>query len=130
MMRRCLDCGELIATGPRCRACAHNRRPAWARTVLPRETKARDGGRCVRCGSTDRIQAHHIIPVDDGGPHTLANTETLCHHCHVEETRRLKSQARVAFRDLPLSEKFDRWKVQDINRHRRVRPDEEEGHGR
>jgi len=130
MMRRCLDCGALIQVGSRCRACANHRRPSWARTVLPADVKARDGHRCTQCGSTNRIQAHHIVPVEDGGPHTAANMRTLCHKCHLAEHRRLATEARVAFHDLALSEKFDRWRVEDLARHRPVRSDEEAAGGR
>jgi hypothetical protein len=47
--------------------------------------KARDGGKCVRCGSSHRIQVHHIIPwsADQEDPHRLGNLETLCHSCHI-----------------------------------------------
>ena len=43
----------------------------------------RDGGKCRTCGSRNRIQVHHIIPVKDGGglcgPENLI---TLCGICH------------------------------------------------
>lgn len=45
--------------------------------------KARDGHRCRRCGSTEQLEAHHIVPLEDGGdPYALDNLELLCHRCH------------------------------------------------
>jgi len=42
----------------------------------------RDGFRCVRCGSTERLEAHHIEPVSDGGVPVEDNLESLCWKCH------------------------------------------------
>ena len=49
----------------------------WSRSV-----RARDNDRCVECGSDKDLQAHHKIPVSEGGKYTLANGETLCWSCH------------------------------------------------
>lgn len=38
----------------------------------------RDGGRCVKCGSTDELHADHIRPVSLGGLTVLSNLQTLC----------------------------------------------------
>ena len=41
----------------------------------------RDGHKCVRCGGTTRLSAHHI---DEHGPDfDPANLETLCSPCHM-----------------------------------------------
>jgi hypothetical protein len=42
----------------------------------------RDGGKCVRCGSADQIQADHILPQSCGGPHSIDNLRTLCRSCN------------------------------------------------
>jgi 5-methylcytosine-specific restriction endonuclease McrA len=52
---------------------------SWADAV-----KARDGYRCVICGSAEGVAAHHIRPRSEGGPHTLANGETRCRRHHQE----------------------------------------------
>jgi hypothetical protein len=48
---------------------------------------ARDGHRCVRCGSTEHLHVHHVVPWEPGqaDPHALDNLETLCalHHRRV-----------------------------------------------
>lgn len=42
----------------------------------------RDGYRCVRCGSDEKLQADHILPQSCGGPHILENLRTLCRSCN------------------------------------------------
>lgn len=42
----------------------------------------RDGGRCVRCGSQDRLEFDHIIPVSRGGANTARNIQLLCESCN------------------------------------------------
>lgn len=48
--------------------------------------KDRDFRRCVHCGSTERLTAHHIIAREKGGPDELGNLVTLCmgHHSSLE----------------------------------------------
>lgn len=42
----------------------------------------RDGHKCVRCGSTEHLQADHILPQSAGGPHIIENLRTLCRPCN------------------------------------------------
>ena len=42
----------------------------------------RDNHACVRCGSTDRLEADHILPQSCGGPHIIENLRTLCKSCN------------------------------------------------
>lgn len=51
----------------------------WRKTVL-----ARDGHRCVRCGSGDRLHAHHIFPYNQYVElrEDVDNGVTLCDSCH------------------------------------------------
>jgi 5-methylcytosine-specific restriction endonuclease McrA len=46
---------------------------------------ARDGHRCVDCGSTQRLEVVHIADLDDHAPSTL---RTLCAHCRAKSTVR------------------------------------------
>lgn len=52
----------------------------------------RAGGRCEwiaggrRCGSKDRVQVDHIIPVSQGGGHGLGNLRCLCRAHHLAKT--------------------------------------------
>jgi 5-methylcytosine-specific restriction endonuclease McrA len=44
----------------------------------------RDGHTCVECGSTDRLHAHHVVPVavDPKLAEDVSNGVTLCPPCH------------------------------------------------
>ncbi len=52
--------------------------------VLKIKIKKRDGYKCSRCGSHDRLAVHHIIFASDRPDLFLreSNLETLCHECH------------------------------------------------
>ncbi len=43
---------------------------------------ARDGYRCVRCGTNEELSADHVIPESKGGATTLDNLQTLCLTCN------------------------------------------------
>ncbi len=46
---------------------------------LKLQAKMRDGFKCVRCGSTEKLQVHHIKGTKS---HQLPYLETLCQECH------------------------------------------------
>jgi len=56
------------------------------RERIPERTRIfvwrRDGGKCARCGSRDRIEFDHIVPVSKGGSNTARNIELLCESCN------------------------------------------------
>lgn len=43
---------------------------------------ARDGNKCLCCGTTERLTLDHIIPVSLGGKGTIDNLQTLCFTCN------------------------------------------------
>lgn len=45
----------------------------------------RDGGRCVRCGSQQRLEFDHVIPLALGGGNTARNLQLLCETCNREK---------------------------------------------
>jgi 5-methylcytosine-specific restriction enzyme A len=48
--------------------------------------KRRDGYRCRHCGSTEKIEAHHVQGLAEGGSaFSLENIITLCPDCHRKE---------------------------------------------
>lgn len=46
------------------------------------EVWRRDGGKCVDCGSRERLEFDHIIPVSRGGSNTARNIELRCESCN------------------------------------------------
>lgn len=98
LTRPCLTCGALQRRGSYCRRHEPSRvspgrgsGPTAAR--FRRETLAKTDGRCQLCGSTDRVQAHHVIGLEEGGPNDAeANGMPLCHRHHRQlEARKLSA---------------------------------------
>lgn len=71
--------------------------PRHSRSILRTErwkavrlqAKRRDEWKCVSCGSVDRLEVDHIIPVRRAPERAfdLTNLQTLCTACHSRKTR-------------------------------------------
>ena len=46
----------------------------------------RDLGMCVKCGSAERLEYDHIIPISRGGSSTERNVQLLCETCNREKS--------------------------------------------
>lgn len=49
----------------------------------------RDGGKCVKCGSQEKIEFDHIIPFSRGGSNTYRNLQILCEKCNREKSNNI-----------------------------------------
>ena len=60
--------------------------PRPAREAIPtrvrHEVWRRDGGACVECGSRERLEYDHIVPVARGGANSARNIELRCQRCN------------------------------------------------
>ncbi len=56
------------------------------RASIPKSVKMyvwkRDEGRCVECGSKEKLEYDHIIPLSKGGSNTDRNLQILCQRCN------------------------------------------------
>ena len=53
------------------------------------EVWRRDGGKCASCGSRERLEFDHIIPISKGGSNTARNIELLCETCNRKKSNKL-----------------------------------------
>lgn len=64
----------------------YGRLASVVRESIPEEVRLfvwrRDNGQCVRCGSRERLEFDHIIPVAAGGSSTERNVQLLCESCN------------------------------------------------
>ncbi len=72
--------------------------------------RRRDGYKCVRCESKEKIEVNHIIPrrgrgYGTGCQHHQTNLETLCHNCHV----RITNEQRKDTRNRQRQKYFEKW---------------------
>jgi len=49
---------------------------------VKREVWRRDLGRCTDCGSQEKLEYDHIIPLSRGGANTVRNLQLLCERCN------------------------------------------------
>lgn len=60
---------------------------SWDKEKIPsslgKKVKNRDGEKCVKCGSEENLEIHHIKPVSVGGGTEKENLALICHKCHL-----------------------------------------------
>ena len=96
---KCSYCGEMITkTEYVCKFCGHNKRPIEViekrsrhiSSQVKREVWQRDYGKCVECGSKERLEYDHIIPFSKGGSNTVRNIQLLCENCNRKKHDKIK----------------------------------------
>ena len=64
------------------------------RERIPEEVRIavwrREGGKCARCGSREKLEYDHIVPVSKGGSNTIRNIELLCEKCNREKNNNIQ----------------------------------------
>jgi 5-methylcytosine-specific restriction endonuclease McrA len=55
----------------------------------------RDSGQCVKCGSRERLEFDHIIPIAAGGSGTERNVQLLCETCNRSKVQRFDDSVRA-----------------------------------
>jgi uncharacterized small protein (DUF1192 family) len=53
------------------------------------EVWRRDGGKCVICGSNEKLEFDHIIPFSKGGGNTVRNLQLLCEPCNRKKSDKI-----------------------------------------
>ena len=57
-----------------------------SRNSIPEQVRhevwRRDQGKCVICGSQEKLEFDHIIPLSKGGANTVRNIQLLCESCN------------------------------------------------
>lgn len=73
----------------------------------------RDGNQCLRCGSTETLEIHHIIPHSHGGSDEIHNLASLCHDCHNDATLTRSG----SYGEVPAypSDEFEAWLEDDLD---------------
>ena len=65
---------------------AQRTEPRRERAGIPEKVRIavwrRDNGCCVKCGSREKLEYDHIIPISRGGSNTVRNIELLCEKCN------------------------------------------------
>ena len=78
--------------------------------------KLRFGNRCSLCGAEDvPLHLHHIVPLSEGGEHSLENLRLVCPNCHQETHKGLREFdfVRYLFQLLQLNKQFRNVRTQE-----------------
>ena len=53
--------------------------------ILPKHLTKLYSSKCIYCGSSENIQADHVIPVSRGGVHGIGNLVSACASCNLSK---------------------------------------------
>lgn len=102
--RRWRECnpGEARASGARRRARKLNAWPNDFTVEDWEEVLAVFEYECAYCGSPDKLEQEHVVPLVRGGSHTIANIVPACDHCNSVKGARTPAEAGMTMRRLPV----------------------------
>lgn len=87
-------------------------------TDITKRTKervfARDGGKCIFCGSSQAAPNAHLIPRSHGGLGTEKNIITLCFDCHRRMDQTTERQQLCARAEAYLRSKYRDWNKDEL----------------
>jgi len=64
--------------------------------ITNKDIKRLYGSFCYYCGSNERIEADHIIPISKGGQHKIGNLLPACRFCNASKGYRFISEWKLA----------------------------------
>ena len=97
--QKCAYCSEIMPKYQSvCKFCGHDKRPIEviekrSRNIsskVKRDVWRRDYGKCVECGSQERLEYDHIIPFSKGGSNTARNIQILCEKCNRKKHNKIE----------------------------------------
>ncbi len=74
-----------------------------------------DGMKCGKCGRTDCLTIHHILPRHSGGTDDIDNLMTLCDACHRaehivrKERKQQLKKVKIDLKSVKVDRNFDIW---------------------
>ena len=71
----------------------HRKTPNRSWALIRQQVLDRDKHRCRECGKAGRLEAHHVLELQDGGSNDLDNLSTLCRGCHIRTHARRPTSA-------------------------------------
>jgi len=87
---KCCYCGKQVIVRGGDPKAARRREPIPR--LVQREVWQRDGGRCVACGSSEKLEFDHIIAIANGGSNTVRNIQLLCERCNRSKGKRIPGE--------------------------------------
>ena len=70
------------------------------------EIYQRDGGKCVYCGTTEKLGLDHLIPLIKGGDNEIDNLVLACKQCNAGKSGRLIEECNYSFHNPPTEQQY------------------------